>query len=175
MKGFLFGIFLCFVCTNFHGYSNIQVQQITPPESKYGLDIKTFVDRHNYYRTQLGIPKLEWSNEIADYAKLWAERLAQTCDMQHRKTHQYGENIYWTSGSVDELTVVDRWASEKEFFDHKKKIYEKGVGRKYGHYTQVIWKHTTKIGAAMVNCPGGGQIWVCNYDPPGNYIGQEVY
>lgn len=175
MKGFVFGILLCLIGVNIKGYSGISVNHISPPEDKYGLDIHTFVDRHNYYRTQLGIPTVEWSNEIADYAKLWAERLATTCDMQHRKSHQYGENIYWTSGTANEVIVVDKWASEKDLFNHNKRIYEKGIGKKYGHYTQVIWKHTTKIGAAVVNCKGGGQIWVCNYDPPGNYIGQEVY
>jgi pathogenesis-related protein 1 len=156
------------------GFSNpAEIRQ--NEKSNAGLDKDKFLERHNLYRSQLGIPSLVWSDEIADYAQLWADRLAKTCDMQHRKTHQYGENIYWTSGTADEIMVVDRWAAEQKYFDHKVKTYIKGIGRKHGHYSQIIWAKSTHIGAAVANCKGGGQIWVCNYDPPGNYIGQQVY
>lgn len=43
----------------------------------------------------------------------------------------------------------------------------------FGHFTQVVWKDTQKVGCATVKCaPGtvlGMQSWytVCNYSPPG--------
>jgi len=49
-------------------------------------------------------------------------------------------------------------------------------GKVCGHYTQVVWKNSTKIGCAGVVCSnGGGIIYGCNYDPPGNYSGQKPY
>ena len=41
-----------------------------------------------------------------------------------------------------------------------------------GHFTQVVWKDTKKLGCAISNCPGQGDIYVCHYDPAGNYAGQ---
>jgi hypothetical protein len=40
----------------------------------------------------------------------------------------------------------------------------------YGHFTQVVWRDTTKVGCATVDCRGSTlQMWytVCNYYPPG--------
>jgi hypothetical protein len=31
-----------------------------------------------------------------------------------------------------------------------------------------VWRGTTQLGCGMAQC-GGNDIWVCNYDPPGNY------
>lgn len=43
-----------------------------------------------------------------------------------------------------------------------------------GHFTQVIWTGSTKVGCGQAASLGkkGGVYTVCNYDPPGNYIGQ---
>jgi hypothetical protein len=43
----------------------------------------------------------------------------------------------------------------------------------YGHFTQVVWKDSTKVGCATVKCPAGTVLsfpsWytVCNYNPQG--------
>jgi len=51
-----------------------------------------------------------------------------------------------------------------------------------GHYTQVVWRNSLRLGCGVKNCTtgspfGGGawQFWVCNYDPPGNISGQRPY
>jgi len=36
-----------------------------------------------------------------------------------------------------------------------------------GHFTQLAWVATTSIGCGVTQC-GGLELWVCNYDPPGN-------
>jgi pathogenesis-related protein 1 len=43
-----------------------------------------------------------------------------------------------------------------------------------GHYTQIVWRDTTSVGCAAQSCPQG-EIWVCDYSPPGNYVGQHPY
>lgn len=139
------------------------------------IDKKKMVERHNFYRKKVGVPPVVWSDELAVYADKWAKRLAQRCELKHRKKDDYGENIYWHSAKSAEYAAVDSWASEEEFFNHKKRTFKSNASGRYGHYTQIIWRKTERIGAAVRNCPGGGQIWVCNYDPPGNYIGEKVY
>lgn len=38
----------------------------------------------------------------------------------------------------------------------------------YGHFTQEVWKSTTKVGCAVQSCSNlGGFFAVCNYNPAG--------
>jgi hypothetical protein len=39
-----------------------------------------------------------------------------------------------------------------------------------GHFTQVVWRQTTQLGCGVSTCRGM-DIWVCEYDPPGNVQG----
>jgi hypothetical protein len=43
-----------------------------------------------------------------------------------------------------------------------------------GHYTQIVWRNTKSVGCAVARGKGV-EVWVCNYDPPGNYAGQRPY
>lgn len=44
---------------------------------------------------------------------------------------------------------------------------------KFGHFSQLVWKDSTKAGCATVKCPAGtvlsypSYFTVCNYSPPG--------
>ncbi len=137
---------------------------------------KEMTDRHNYWRAQLGISPLVWSDEIASYAQEWANKLAnENCQMKHRTIdRKYGENIFWASGmTITPAFVTDDWASERRDFNHKTQKCRSG--KVCGHYTQQIWENTKKIGCGMAKCSNGAEIWVCSYDPPGNYVGEKVY
>ncbi|NET40232.1 MAG: hypothetical protein F6K19_51255 [Cyanothece sp. SIO1E1] len=43
------------------------------------------------------------------------------------------------------------------------------------HYTQVVWRRTNKLGCGIADHRRLGKIVVCNYDPPGNFLGQRPY
>jgi len=115
---------------------------------------------------------LTWSSELAAIAEDWALRLAaDDCGLQHRSDARYGENlyaIYGTSASPQE--VVDSWVSEAADYNYKKNRC-KGV---CGHYTQVVWRKSRHLGCAAARC-SQGEVWVCNYDPPGNFVGERPY
>ena len=174
-KLFLFFVllFICQIPSNSSGYEQLAPSE-TLRDDQEPANMKGMVAVHNKWRKALGLPPLVWSNKLAAEAQKWANKLKRKgCKMQHSSS-SYGENLYWSMGMLPTPEdVVDSWASERKFFNFKKKQC-KGNWAKCGHYTQVIWRNTKKVGCAMVKC-GDEQVWVCNYDPPGNYSGEKPY
>ena len=41
-----------------------------------------------------------------------------------------------------------------------------------GHFTQLVWDTTTRLGVGLAKSSTGRNIVVMKYDPPGNYVGQ---
>ena len=121
------------------------------------------------------IPPLTWSGEVADYAQNWANN----CQFMH-SGGMYGENIFAGTGTYKPAGVVTDWVSEDANYDYATNSC--AGGEVCGHYTQVVWRDSTKLGCGVASCTdnspfGGGswQFWVCDYDPPGNFDGQKPY
>jgi uncharacterized protein YkwD len=122
---------------------------------------------HNQLRAKHCAPALEWSKSLASTAKAWADRLAVSCRLQH-STAGLGENLWaGTAGAFTVEQVVGSWYDEvtKYRFDRP------GFSMTTGHFTQLVWTGSARIGCGSARC-GGLEIWVCNYDPPGNVTGQ---
>ena len=74
-------------------------------------DAQTALDFHNKIRKDVNVPALEWSTQLAAFAQLWANKLADSgCKLEHRPstgkwTQLYGENIYF--GTAPTLTTLD--------------------------------------------------------------------
>jgi|UPI00037F52AC hypothetical protein len=141
--------------------------------------LRGITEAHNKKRriTGGGLPDLVWDEDIAAYAQAWANHLQQQndCRMQHRsgadRQRKYGENLAWSGGmEMDPDSVVGMWYDEIQDYDYNTNRC-RGV---CGHYTQVVWKTSRKVGCGMATC-GRSEVWVCNYDPPGNWIGEKPY
>jgi pathogenesis-related protein 1 len=130
------------------------------------------VQRHNYYREQVKVPKIKWSDKLAQKAQDWAIVIAKKDRLIH-SNYKYGENIFMSTGAVSPKFVVDDWASEKKYY-HGEKISSKNY-HLFGHYTQIIWSSTIYVGCAEAISKTGKYYWVCEYDPPGNYIGEKPF
>ena len=140
---------------------------------------------HNQIRSRLGIAPLRWSDTLAEYAQNRANRLARNnCRLYHGPAGEYGENLYWASSvqwsngkkevqTISARHVAESWEQEAADYDHQAKRCRKSAV--CGHYTQMIWRNSKEIGCGMAVCDDKGQIWVCNYYPPGNFIGQSPY
>jgi uncharacterized protein YkwD len=130
---------------------------------------------HNRERamTGSGVSALRWDAQLAGAAQAWADRLASRgCQLQHSSSG-YGENLFWTSGrNATAEQVVGSWVSEKAGYRHGPFGGAGSCGLACGHYTQVVWAASRRLGCGMGSCAGGAEIWVCNYDPPGNVLGQ---
>jgi pathogenesis-related protein 1 len=126
---------------------------------------------HNKVRAQHGLPNLTWSSEMESLAQDWADQMTRTGKFDHRPNNRYGENLFWGRGRDYSGTyAIESWASEASGYNYANNSCQ-GV---CGHYTQLVWKNTTQVGCAV------GKVrdevyWVCNYNPPGNYVGQKPY
>jgi uncharacterized protein YkwD len=129
-------------------------------------------EAHNKYRRELNIPDLVWDEQVAAYAQEWAENLKREgCNLKHRTRGKYGENLAWAGGkNLTTSEVVKMWYDEVQYYDYATNSCKKVCG----HYTQVVWKNSKRLGCGMASC-GNTEVWVCNYDPPGNFVGQKPY
>lgn len=138
--------------------------------------IDEIVDVHNEWRAKVGVQPLTWSDELAAHSQDWADILAQEQAMYHRavSANPYGENL--ASSRRRPMTprlVVNLWGDEYKYYDYESNLC---LGPMCGHYTQMVWHETTQVGCAMTKHEEKQfEIWVCSYDPPGNYSGERPY
>lgn len=129
------------------------------------------LDAHNAVRIKLNLPLLKWSNDLAASSRKWADALAAQDRFYINPNTPYGQNLFMASGgSASPTAVVWHWASESRNYDHDSNT----CGGICGHYTQLVWKNTSKVGCAVARRKDK-EVWVCDYDPPGNVLGQTPY
>ncbi|HEV3198977.1 MAG TPA: CAP domain-containing protein [Bryobacteraceae bacterium] len=126
---------------------------------------------HNAFRKQLGLRLLMWSDSLAAAAQSWANTLLKRHEFRHQSLPSYGENLFEIRGSAAKPDdVVHDWASESLDYDYRLNHCHSECG----HYTQIVWRSTVSVGCAVAR-GGGREVWVCEYSPPGNVVGQRPY
>jgi uncharacterized protein YkwD len=150
-------------------------------------EAQAWLDAHNAVRRAplppppSPLPPLSWSADAGAVAEAWAGG----CNYQHNAGRgQRGENIAASAppGRWQLADTVAAWASEVSDYDYATNTCAKG--KQCGHYTQLVWAGTLRVGCAhrvcTTNSPFGPQapnwdFWVCDYEPPGNWVGQKPY
>ncbi|XOF34839.1 MAG: CAP domain-containing protein [Candidatus Electrothrix sp. YB6] len=135
--------------------------------------IDEFVAAHNKWRAEVGVPPVTWDPQLAREAQEWADKLLRLDVMKHstyEERHGTGENIFWASSPHTPAHVVDSWGNEKQYYDYGGNC----CSLVCGHYTQVVWKETQRIGGGVAR-DEDDVYWVCRYDPAGNMNGRRPY
>eukprot|EP00401_Gymnodinium_catenatum_P066006 CAMPEP_0117623220 /NCGR_PEP_ID=MMETSP0784-20121206/88537_1 /TAXON_ID=39447 /ORGANISM="" /LENGTH=352 /DNA_ID=CAMNT_0005427169 /DNA_START=78 /DNA_END=1133 /DNA_ORIENTATION=+ len=148
--------------------------------------------------TAADMSELTWDQDLASAAETWASQ----CNWRHdpgNAANGWGENLAmsWSSvGNAFDAAMlegfVDQWYAEandvewssdfatlepKEYADPENMCtsYNSGSGKcMIGHYTQVVWAASKKIGCGVARCDTGlvsnrgGVFMVCKYSPAGN-------
>jgi pathogenesis-related protein 1 len=136
----------------------------------------------------VGEVPLQWDPIAAAVAQNWASQ----CGFMHNPnastqydnmggTGSLGENIAAGAPSQTVAAAVASWVAEAQYYDHATNSC--ATGQTCGHYTQIVWSTTTAAGCAKVSCTmnspfGGTGTWdfsVCDFNPPGNFVGQSPY
>ncbi|XP_009618987.1 pathogenesis-related protein PR-1-like [Nicotiana tabacum] len=135
--------------------------------------IQQFLTPQNAARSALRLKPLVWDKKLANYATWYANQRRYDCELIH-SNGPYGENIFWGSGAGwSPSQAVTAWLAERRSYNY---WYNSCNDGECGHYTQIVWRESRRIGCAKVTCFNGlGVFMTCNYDPPGNYIGERPY
>merc|ERR1712193_342708 len=69
---------------------------------------------HNSYRAKHGVAALKLNDELNALAQEWADHLIAEGTFEHRPNNNAGENIYMSSGRVDQsLATSPRWCGKE--------------------------------------------------------------
>ena len=149
-------------------------------------EIQQTLDAHNSARCQVSppavsLPPVTWDAALAQVAQAYAMR-AREFAHNPRRDAQYarlggkgpvGENLSLLSPSLATVpTVVGSWVAERRSYTYQS---VSPGDRKSGHYTQIIWAVTRRIGCGKARRWGDRFLYVCNYAPAGNVIGRFPY
>lgn len=148
------------------------LQKKPPPPKVLHSDC---LDPHNAARKAVGVPDIAWSDEIAKEAQSWANYLASIgCPVNHGGNDMYGQNLDSSNPPHTCTEAVNRWVAEKAHYHYGRFPNYCDSGYSCGHYTQVVWKDTQFVGCGTARC-GDSAVLVCDYYPPGNYLGEYPY
>uniref|UniRef100_A0A8C3T9D3 Peptidase inhibitor 16 n=1 Tax=Chelydra serpentina TaxID=8475 RepID=A0A8C3T9D3_CHESE len=145
-------------------------------------DKRLIVEMHNQYRSQVSPPaadmlKMSWAPDLEAFAKAYAAK----CIWGHNKERgRRGENLFAITDEMDVEVALEQWYNEHEHYNLT--TSKCTVGQMCGHYTQVVWANSERVGCGMQFCKTlhGVEdpdlyLLVCNYDPPGNVRGRKPY
>ena len=150
---------------------------------------------HNNLREQIangfaGFPAADnmrvliWDQNLEKRASALADMglFAHNPDDFDEDTNSYvGENLYSIRSSGTPVlkvdTAIQKWFDEYIYFDSAQiaDFENNGAnGQMVGHFTQVVWGSTNKLGCGKYVTSGRINL-VCNYGEAGNFIGEPVY
>ncbi|XP_033987449.1 GLIPR1-like protein 1 [Trematomus bernacchii] len=165
------------------------------PENTSKRFVIECLEEHNRARSSVNPPArdmlfMTWDEGLAITAAAWA----RNCLFVHnvhledvRRVHptfsSVGENL-WAGFPASHFNVtraIKSWVDEV----HKYDFDQNRCSGVCGHYTQVVWASSYKVGCAVQLCPNGvertsfasreGAIFVCNYATGGNLNGRKPY
>ncbi|CAI5942465.1 unnamed protein product [Closterium sp. NIES-65] len=137
-----------------------------------------YLNAHNNARVTLAIAPLKWNASLAQSALSWANALAiksacKVIGLDESRRGTVGQNLYAGCCGVKTADAVQAWVKQRK--DYQRGKFPDLCQKQCGQYTQVVWRNTKSVGCGRVDCSNGWMVSVCNYYPPGNYIGQYPY
>lgn len=146
-------------------------------------EIKLILNLHNQARSQVGYPnainmrQVYWDISLASTAQAWVEYLAASAKFEHdcnlcrsplnnqSLTNKVGQNLFAYSGIKSRnylwKSTINGWFGEKKNFVYANNTMENFD--KFGHYLQIEWAFTSRIGCGFAQINGTNFYLACNY------------
>ena len=134
---------------------------------------------HNAERIAVGHAPLQWDDRLAADAASYGPVLARIGRLVHSPREArpgQSENLAMaTHGTLTPEQLVDLWSREKRLLQPGlfPSVSRTGNWADVGHYTQMVWPSTTRVGCALNS--GSMDILICRYSPKGNIDGKPVF
>ncbi len=136
------------------------------------------LDAHNAARAAVKVPPLTWDEALSRDAASYARDLARSGKFEHAKQPRgpaaQGENLWkGTRSAYRYEEMAGHWVAEKRDYLNRPIPNISATGRfvDVGHYAQIIWSRTTRIGCALAS-NAREDVLVCRYSPAGNVMRQ---
>jgi hypothetical protein len=164
---------------NFHNNLRQEVAKGNTP-NKDGVKLPTAANMN----------RLSYDMNLEALAQNWANQCT-TVHSTEQQRNGTGENLYYTTASnqntLSGLTAAANWWSSElasygvnTALNFTKAEFDKTIG----HWTNMVWAKTTKVGCAVKLCPANPAntkvqtehtYVVCNYSPAGNWLNWLIY
>ncbi|KAM4810233.1 peptidase inhibitor 16-like [Rhinophrynus dorsalis] len=131
------------------------------------------VDKHNWFRSRTDPPaanmmRLSWDTSLEELASAYAGK----CIWEHNQDRGLrGENLFLMTGSsLDVALGMEDWYKERNYYNFTTATCQEG--QMCGHYTQIVWASTERVGCGDHFCEEiegfdepNVYFLVCNYEP----------
>lgn len=86
-----------------------------------------------------------------------------------------GENIFVSTEPQALDDIIQDWFDERLYYDYCSNSCKDG--QECNHFTQIVWASAYRVGCGRSYCSNllNPHVFVCNYAPIGNTIGQRPY
>jgi hypothetical protein len=134
---------------------------------------------HNVERAKVNAPPLQWDPQLAAAAASYGPVLARMGRLEHspRASRPGQRENLWMGprGIYSPEQMVGGWINERAMFRPGifPNVSRTGNWSDVSHYTQMIWKGTTRVGCA-IQAAGRSEYLICRYSPPGNIDGKYL-
>ncbi|KAF0310512.1 Cysteine-rich secretory protein 3 [Amphibalanus amphitrite] len=135
---------------------------------------------HNRFRSRVkpraaNMLRMHWHAGAARDAQRWANKCQMLIHSNETQRSQRnlgvcGENIFVSTHKVPWYFAMKSWFLEKDVFRYgaaNNSLFE------VGHYTQMVWYASHKVGCGWAHCKHAQPVpyynYVCHYCPIGNY------
>nr|XP_038028842.1 peptidase inhibitor R3HDML-like [Anas platyrhynchos] len=159
-------------------HASVKALQEAMKRELNSIPVQAFLEEYENWKNHW--QQCTWDPDLAKTAKAWAKR----CQFKHNmylrepgQTHprfaSVGENIWTGSFSIFSVKeAITSWYNEVKDYNYT----TNSCRRVCGHYTQIVWARSYKVGCAVHFCPTvqyfsgkNAALFICNYGPAGNY------
>ncbi|XP_065814088.1 cysteine-rich venom protein [Labrus bergylta] len=164
-----------FKCTPLRSASTVCPQQNICTE--YKAVQNEIVDLHNAFRravqpTASNMLMMIHSEDLRVNSQAWVDQ----CILAHGKPsnrlldgYECGENMFYSAVPYSWTEVINAWHAEVQLYQ-----YPEGATNLTGHYTQVVWFSSYKVGCGVALC-NDVYLYACQYYRAGNFMNSEPY
>ncbi|CZT14861.1 uncharacterized protein RCC_00796 [Ramularia collo-cygni] len=144
---------------------------------------ETVVFHHNLHRANHSSVNITWDEDLASTA----QKIADICNFEHNMTvdgGNYGQNLAVGMPAENISYVISDlfYNLEAPLFADNYNMAQPPIEDSFawGHFTQLVWNSTTRVGCATQHCTSGVEnaigisphLTVCNYKSAGNVQSQ---